>query len=149
MLQQVRAPFVAVLADGNIADADIAGDLIGAIYSNNTFCVADATQPLANRQFVLVSSPKADRFKKLLKEPKVYMLDMPIWDETELAKLRELRFSSVDESVWRGYYDKWGGIPRSALEKSNYQDQQILEQRSNNIDIDSYMKSIGTDRYMI
>ena len=106
MLQQVRAPFVAVLADGNIADADIAGDLIGAIYSNNTFCVADATQPIANRQFVLVSSPKADRFKKLLKEPKVYMLDMPIWDETELAKLRELRFSSVDESVWREFHDR-------------------------------------------
>ena len=145
--QDLLASLVAVLADGNIADGDIAGDLITAVYSDDTFCVADATHPVRGRQFVLVSSPKGDRYKELLKQPNVYMLCMPTWGATELANLWKLRFPSLDESVWRGYYDKWGGVPRSVLEKSDSQDQQILEQRSNNVDIDSCMRWIGTDRY--
>ena len=99
-----------LLANGDVCcPADI-GEHIAAFYSMNTFCVADAVKPGVSQQWVLVTSPKTKRYKELAKAPNVNMLGMPLWDERELEQLRELRFSSVPESDWRGYYDHWGGV---------------------------------------
>ena len=49
----------------------------------------------------------------------------------ELEQLWKLRFNStVSEHVWKEYYEKWGGIPRSVLEKTSPNDQKKLDLRS-------------------
>ena len=45
------------------------------------------------------------------------------------------------------YYDRWGGVPRSVLEKTSSHYQEQLEQRSGQVDIDLCLKWIGSDYY--
>ena len=46
-----------------------------------------------------------------------------------------------------GYYDRWGGVPRSVLEKTSSYDQNLLDAGSNEGGINVCMKWLGTDRY--
>ena len=138
---------VNLLANGDVCGPDDMREHNTAFYSKNTFCVADAVKPGVSQQWVLVTSPKTKRYKELAKAPNVNMLGMPLWDERELKKLWRLRFSSVPESAWRGYYDRWGGVPRSVFDKITTLDQEGLDMRCTNVDIDSCMKWIGTDHY--
>ena len=104
---------------------------IAVLASTSTFRVADAVKPPQSAsRFVLVTSPQEARYKKWAKAPDVEKLGMPIWDEMELMRLWELRFSSVPEPDWRAYYDRWGGVPRSVLEKTSSHYQELLDRRS-------------------
>lgn len=128
-------PEVILLANGEVC-YDM-GKYPAAFYSKNTFCVADAVGPGTCQKWVMVTSPKTERYKELAKAPNVKVLGMPLWDESELEQLRELRFSSVLESTWRGYYDRWGGVPRSVFDKITPFDQRELDMRCSKVDIDS------------
>ncbi|RPB19041.1 hypothetical protein L211DRAFT_668245 [Terfezia boudieri ATCC MYA-4762] len=157
---QDNAVRVILFADGGINYQQSGYSIIsvnshgeGAFITNfthcNTFYIADAIEPIAGRtrRFVLVTSPKRDRYKELAKAPNVYKLGMPIWDELELERLWKLRFPSITESDWRGYFSKWDGVPRSILEKTNSFYQEDLYNNCQAVDIDACMKWIGTNRY--
>ncbi|RPB19506.1 hypothetical protein L211DRAFT_853153 [Terfezia boudieri ATCC MYA-4762] len=42
---------------------------------------------------------------------------MSTWDHVELEELWKLRFSSVTQADLQKYFDKWGGVLRSVLER--------------------------------
>lgn len=115
----------------------------------NAFRIVDAMSPLLPlEQFVLLTSPKHQRYKELQKQTNVETLGMPIWDAEELHQLWEFQYKSViTESEWKDRFNKWGGIPRSVLSKGSVTYQQALDDNCSNLDLNTCLKSVGLQKY--
>ena len=132
-----------MLANGVVGDLLDLPSEVELLTNLSTICLVDAIKPVTFQRFVLVTSPKAQRYKEALKAPDVYRLCMSIWNEEELEKLWKLGFESVTK--WREYYDKWGGIPRSVFVKASPDEQKQLDHRTSNVGIDHCIVRYNTD----
>ncbi|KAF8430001.1 hypothetical protein EV426DRAFT_579274 [Tirmania nivea] len=135
---------VTLHADGNVSlGLDILYDDGGALY------LVDAMLPTleASRPFILFTSPNAIRFKELKKSATVQTLRMPIWGKSELKNLYMSNFPSVSNKDFNKRYKKWGGVPRSVLEKTGSTYQQELVAGLSKLDLEECVDSVRTLGY--
>jgi hypothetical protein len=91
--------------------------------------ISDGITPPESRAFtVFVTSPKKKRWHELEKSPAATMLYFPVYSEAEILRCRDLCFSHLPVEGVMERYRKWGGVPRSVLQKADAQSQQKLEQ---------------------
>ena len=55
--------------------------------------------------------------------------------------------SVCNESGWKGYFKKWGEVPRSILERTDSSYQEKSDSNCRAVDIDLCMKWAGTNHY--
>ncbi|KAG2445410.1 hypothetical protein HXX76_000032 [Chlamydomonas incerta] len=81
-----------------------------------TWYIADGLPPLLNvlARTVLLTSPKREAFKEMLKEG-ARLLYMPLWELDELLACRRLLYSTVAESLTTELFEYYGGVARFAL----------------------------------
>ena len=131
-----------------LANGDVIEPFIGDIPSSPQFTIVDAiTPPKPFRQYVLVTSPKRQRYKKLNKAPNTKMFGMPVWNEDELYTLWQSQYSALNEQEWKERFYKWGGVPRSIFIKTDDAYQSSLKYNIDQLDIDACLRSIGLTGY--
>ena len=111
--------------------------------------LVDAVIPTldAARPFILLTSPNTSRFKELKKAATVQILRMPIWNRSELEHLRQSNFRSVSRKAFKKRYERWGGVPRSVLEKVESTYQQDLVAGLSKLDLEECVTSLRTLGY--
>jgi hypothetical protein len=98
-------------------------------------------------QTLLLSSPRRENYKELLKCVGATIRFMPVWTWSEIQECHALLYSDDParpvEAVQLAY-DRWGGIPRFVLEKLPDPAAQLsLQEALSTADIDSVLRAVG------
>ena len=96
---------------------------------------------------LVLSSPKRDNYKNVLKAVGATIRFMPVWSWEEIEACHTLLYADDLErplSEVRAAFERWGGIPRFVLEKLRDEAaQQSLQEALHTADVDVIRKSVG------
>ena len=96
---------------------------------------------------LVLSSPKRDNYKNVLKAVGATIRFMPVWSWEEIEACHALLYADDPErplSEVRNAFDLWGGIPRFVLEKLRDEAaQQSLQEALDTADVAVIRKSVG------